>query len=104
MRLRETQRKDFQRPTPASAAPSLAQYRALNRLTGLRGTAVTIQAMVFGNADARSGSGVLFSRNPSTGEPGLWGEVLLDAQGEVRFTAVVVSAVEARGGRGQHQQ
>ena len=42
----------------------------------------SLQAMVFGNADQRSGSGVLFSRNPSTGEPGLWGEVLIDAQGE----------------------
>lgn len=62
--------------------PRAVKYRALNRLTGLRGTAVTVQAMVFGNADARSGSGVLFSRNPSTGERGLWGEVLMDAQGE----------------------
>jgi pyruvate,orthophosphate dikinase len=42
---------------------------------------VTIQAMVFGNLDARSGTGVLFSRNPLTGEPTPYGEYLPRAQG-----------------------
>jgi pyruvate,orthophosphate dikinase len=46
------------------------------------GTAVTIQAMVFGNRDARSGTGVLFSRNPITGDPPAWGEWLPRGQGE----------------------
>ncbi len=46
------------------------------------GTAVTIQAMVFGNRDARSGTGVLFSRNPVTGDPPAWGEWLPHGQGE----------------------
>src|SRR5262249_43730873 len=45
-------------------------------------TAVTIQAMVFGNLDERSGSGVLFTRNPLTGEPVPYGEFLARAQGE----------------------
>ena len=46
------------------------------------GTAVTVQAMVFGNRGSNSGTGVLFTRNPATGEPTLYGDVLFDAQGE----------------------
>jgi pyruvate,orthophosphate dikinase len=46
------------------------------------GTAVVVQAMVFGNLSADSGSGVVFTRNPVTGEPGLFGEYLAHAQGE----------------------
>ena len=46
------------------------------------GTAVTVQAMVFGNLGADSGTGVAFTRNPATGEPVLYGDVLFDAQGE----------------------
>ena len=46
------------------------------------GTAVTVQAMVFGNRGADSGTGVLFTRDPATGEPTAYGDVLFDAQGE----------------------
>jgi pyruvate, orthophosphate dikinase len=58
------------------------EYRRLNHLEDLKGTAVTVQAMVFGNAGRRSGAGVAFSRNPSTGEKGLYVDFLFDAQGE----------------------
>ncbi len=57
-------------------------YRANRGLSEDGGTAVTIQAMVFGNLDERSGTGVLFSRNPITGEARAWGEWLPRAQGE----------------------
>ena len=57
-------------------------YRTRHRLGEGGGTAVTIQAMVFGNRDPKSGTGVLFSRDPSTGEPRLFGEWLSCAQGE----------------------
>jgi pyruvate,orthophosphate dikinase len=57
-------------------------YRNINHISGLLGTAVTVQAMVFGNLGATSGTGVLFSRDPSTGENKLYGEYLIDAQGE----------------------
>jgi pyruvate, orthophosphate dikinase len=58
------------------------EYRRLNRLDGLSGTAVTVQAMVFGNGGGRSGAGVAFSRNPATGAKELYVEFLFDAQGE----------------------
>jgi len=57
-------------------------YRALQKLDHLRGTAVTVQAMVFGNGGPSSGSGVAFSRDPSTGNPQPVIDVLFDAQGE----------------------
>jgi pyruvate,orthophosphate dikinase len=57
-------------------------YRALNRLDGLHGTAVTVQAMVFGNGGGRSGAGVAFTRNPATGAKELYADFLFDAQGE----------------------
>ncbi|MFA5745381.1 MAG: pyruvate, phosphate dikinase [archaeon] len=57
-------------------------YRQLNNIKGLLGTAVNIQAMVFGNKGDNSGTGVCFSRNPSTGENKLYGELLFNAQGE----------------------
>ena len=57
-------------------------YRRLNKIPDDLGTAVTVQAMVFGNADARSGTGVGFTRNPSTGENAIFGEFLVNAQGE----------------------
>lgn len=57
-------------------------YRKLNHITGLLGTAVNVQAMVFGNTGDNSGTGVCFSRNPSTGENKLYGELLFNAQGE----------------------
>jgi pyruvate, orthophosphate dikinase len=57
-------------------------YRKHHDLADDLGTAVTIQAMVFGNSGERSGTGVLFTRNPSTGAPEPWGEWLARAQGE----------------------
>lgn len=57
-------------------------YRRLQGLEWLPGTAVTVQAMVFGNADTASASGVAFSRDPSTGAPQPIIDVLFDAQGE----------------------
>ncbi len=58
------------------------RYRKHNGISDLLGTAVTIQAMVFGNLDEQSGTGVLFSRNPITGEKKPYGEYLSRAQGE----------------------
>jgi pyruvate,orthophosphate dikinase len=58
------------------------RYREINHLHGHLGTAVTVQAMVFGNLDDRSGTGVAFTRNPATGEDKLFGEFLVNAQGE----------------------
>ena len=58
------------------------KYRRINQIQGLIGTAVNVQAMVFGNMGANSGTGVLFTRNPSTGENKLYGEFLVNAQGE----------------------
>lgn len=57
-------------------------YRQQNCIPYNVGTAVNIQAMVFGNMNDHSGTGVLFSRNPSTGESGMFGEFLINAQGE----------------------
>ncbi|HEX8070456.1 MAG TPA: pyruvate, phosphate dikinase, partial [Pyrinomonadaceae bacterium] len=57
-------------------------YRRVNRIPDDLGTAVNVQAMVFGNMGANSGTGVAFTRNPSTGEKALYGEYLLNAQGE----------------------
>ncbi len=57
-------------------------YRKLNNISDSLGTAVNIQEMVFGNLGETSGTGVAFTRNPSTGENRVFGEYLLDAQGE----------------------
>lgn len=57
-------------------------YRKVHRIPDDLGTAVNVQAMVFGNMGDDSGTGVLFTRNPSTGEPGIYGEYLSNAQGE----------------------
>ena len=57
-------------------------YRTINKIAHNLGTAVNIQAMVFGNMGENSGSGVAFTRNPSTGEKKLYGEYLFNAQGE----------------------
>jgi pyruvate,orthophosphate dikinase len=72
-------------------SPRAVEYRKLNKISDAMGTAVTVQAMVFGNMDEESGTGVLFTRNPLTGlcahsqaekvwEP--YGEFLVNAQGE----------------------
>ncbi|WCJ23628.1 Pyruvate phosphate dikinase chloroplastic [Euphorbia peplus] len=63
-------------------SPRAIKYRNINQITGLKGTAVNIQCMVFGNMGNTSGTGVLFTRNPSTGENKLYGEFLINAQGE----------------------
>jgi len=63
-------------------SPKAREYRRLNHLESLAGTAVTVQAMVFGNAGGRSGAGVAFSRNPATGAKELYVDFLFDAQGE----------------------
>jgi pyruvate,orthophosphate dikinase len=57
-------------------------YRRANRISDTLGTAVNIQTMVFGNLGSDSCTGVCFTRNPSTGEPALFGEFLANAQGE----------------------
>jgi pyruvate,orthophosphate dikinase len=57
-------------------------YRAKEGIADDLGTAVTVQAMVFGNLDDASATGVVFTRNPATGEPGLYGDVLFRAPGE----------------------
>ncbi|HKV55638.1 MAG TPA: pyruvate, phosphate dikinase [Candidatus Binataceae bacterium] len=57
-------------------------YRKLNNIPGDWGTAVTVQSMVFGNLGADCATGVAFTRNPSTGERGIYGEFLPNAQGE----------------------
>ena len=57
-------------------------YRRVHRIPDDLGTAVNVQAMVFGNLGETSGTGVCFTRNPSTGEKELYGEYLLNAQGE----------------------
>ena len=57
-------------------------YRKLNHISDAMGTAVTVQAMVFGNRGLDSGTGVGFTRNPSTGATGVFGEYLANAQGE----------------------
>lgn len=58
------------------------KYRQLNNITGLLGTAVNIQTMVFGNMGKDCGTGVCFTRNPSTGKKEFYGEFLMNAQGE----------------------
>jgi len=62
--------------------PRAIYYRRMNDIPASWGTAVNVQEMVFGNMGNTSGTGVAFSRNPSTGEKGLYGEYLMNAQGE----------------------
>ena len=62
--------------------PRAIYYRRMNDIPGDWGTAVNVQGMVFGNMGETSGTGVAFTRNPSTGEKKLYGEYLLNAQGE----------------------
>src|SRR5579875_2756996 len=57
-------------------------YRRVEKITGLLGTAVNVVQMVFGNLGENSGTGVCFTRDPSTGEPQLYGDFLPNAQGE----------------------
>ena len=62
--------------------PRAIVYRRMNDIPGDWGTAVNVQAMVFGNMGDTSGTGVALTRNPSTGEKGIYGEYLINAQGE----------------------
>ncbi len=62
--------------------PRAVRYREINEITGLLGTAVNVQTMVFGNMGNDSGTGVAFTRDPSTGENKFFGEFLINAQGE----------------------
>jgi pyruvate, orthophosphate dikinase len=62
--------------------PRAATYRRMNRISDDLGTAVNVQAMVFGNMGESSGTGVGFTRNPATGEKEFYGEFLMNAQGE----------------------
>lgn len=62
--------------------PRAVVYRRLHDIPSSWGTAITVQAMVYGNIDQTCGTGVAFSRNPSNGEDILYGEYLLNAQGE----------------------
>lgn len=75
-------------------------YRAHHDLDAGSGTSVTVQAMVFGNLDSESGTGVLFTRNPLTGDKAPYGEWLPRGQGEDvvsgRFNALPMSELEAR--------
>ncbi|MEL7623538.1 MAG: pyruvate, phosphate dikinase [Clostridiales bacterium] len=62
--------------------PRAEVYRRINKISEDLGTAVNVQCMVFGNMGDDSGTGVAFTRNPSTGEKALYGEYLMNAQGE----------------------
>ena len=62
--------------------PRAIVYRRMNDIPGDWGTAVNVQSMVFGNMGNTSGTGVAFTRDPATGEKGIYGEYLINAQGE----------------------
>jgi pyruvate,orthophosphate dikinase len=62
--------------------PRAVRYREIENIRGLLGTAVNVQSMVYGNMGDDSGTGVAFTRNPSTGENKFYGEFLVNAQGE----------------------
>ncbi len=62
--------------------PRAQYYRKINRIPSIWGTAVNVQSMVYGNKGETSGTGVAFSRNPATGENVVYGEYLMNAQGE----------------------
>jgi pyruvate,orthophosphate dikinase len=62
--------------------PRAQVYRRINKIPDTLGTAVNVQMMAFGNMGDTSGTGVLFTRDPNTGAPGLYGEFLTNAQGE----------------------
>ncbi len=79
------------------------KYRQLNNLPESWGTAVNVQAMVFGNRGDTSATGVAFTRNPSTGDPRLYGEFLVNAQGEdvvagIRTPQAITEAARKEGG------
>ncbi len=63
-------------------APRAIRYRQISEITGLKGTAVNVQTMVFGNMGDDCGTGVAFTRDPATGKNEFYGEFLINAQGE----------------------
>src|SRR5207245_2014242 len=63
-------------------AEKAVTYRRVEKITGLLGTAVNVVQMVFGNTGENSGTGVCFTRDPSTGEKTFYGDFLINAQGE----------------------
>ena len=84
-------------------SPRAIKYRELHGLPASWGTAVNVQAMVFGNMGDDSATGVAFTRNPSTGENALYGEYLLNAQGEdvvagIRTPQAITEAARIAGG------
>ena len=70
------------RPCFAPGTTPANVYRRMNEIPYDWGTAVNVQSMVFGNMGDNSGTGVAFTRNPATGEKALFGEYLINAQGE----------------------
>ena len=66
-----------------------ATYRRLNNIPAAWGTAVNVQAMVFGNMGDDCATGVAFTRDPSTGENSFYGEFLINAQGRMLWRAFV---------------
>src|SRR3954469_14445045 len=62
--------------------PRAREYMRIEKITGLLGTAVNVQSMVFGNRGSDCATGVAFTRNPATGEHGIFGDYLINAQGE----------------------
>jgi pyruvate,orthophosphate dikinase len=74
-------------------------YRRLNNIPGDWGTAVNVQAMVFGNMGETSATGVAFTRNPSTGERAYYGEYLINAQGEDVVAGIRTPQYLTRGAR-----
>lgn len=81
-------------------APRAIRYRQIEGIDDSIGTAATVQAMVFGNLGDRSGTGVAFSRNPTTGAAGLMGDFLVNAQGEdVVAGTSMTEPLEAMAGR-----
>lgn len=87
-------------------SPRAQKYRDAHGIDDDEGTAVIVQAMVYGNLDERSGAGVVFSRNPSTGERALFGEWLARVQGEDvvsgRQTPAPLSRAQVRRGMEDH--
>lgn len=81
-------------------SPRALTYRELEGIANDLGTAVTVQAMVFGNLDETSGTGVAFTRDPNTGEPGIYGDFLFRAQGEDvvsgRYETLPIGALQER--------
>ncbi len=76
------------------------KYRRIQRIEGLLGTGVNVQSMVFGNRGPNSGTGVCFTRDPSTGENVFFGEFLIDAQGE--DVVAGIRTPEPIAGMGEH--